>query len=522
MATSQHAAAAVLIAGAAAGCCAAAAWAFGPDANWDLRNYHLYAAWAWLGDRAALDLAAAQAQTWFNPLLWVPHFIAFHHVGGTTLAVAIGAAQGLCAAPLLAIASRLAPDASLAVRALAIAGGMTAASFIGQLGASYGDVLLALCVLVAIAILLRVADAGAARPWWLLVAGALLGAAPALKLSHAPVALGLCLALPLLAGDGHARWRTVAWVGAGALGAFALLAAPWAWTLWHDWGNPVFPQFDAAFGGGWVAADAARDLRFVPTTFGEALARPLAPLLDWRATSDYRIRDARLPLLFIALGLLAVRWRAIAPASRRPLAFLTAGFLAAYALWLPLFGYHRYLVAFELLAPLLLLAVAGAGIGRRLACAAIALAMLSTNPPNHERAAHDWPAGHPLDALAPIGTDTLLVMAGVAPTAHVLPFLPPFAGAVRVSSNMHGLPGQASAGLDALAAARIAAHSGPLLLLADQREVERADIDLARVGLARADGAGQPIRTALAPDGEPPPSMWPLRRLAPGEALPRQ
>jgi hypothetical protein len=507
---------------AAVAACAATAWAFGPDANWDLRNYHLYAAWAWLEGRAALDLAAAQAQTWFNPLLWVPHFLAFQHLDGAALAATIGALQGLCAAPLLAIAARVAPAASFGARALAVAGGMSAATVVGQLGASYGDVLLALGVLVALAILLRECGGDAARPGWLLAAGALLGAVAALKLSHAPVALGLCLALPLLGASGVARRRLVGWVGAGALAAFALLAGPWAWTLWRDWGNPVFPQFDALFGGHWLAPGAGRDLRFVPATVADALARPLAPLLDWRATSDYRIRDARLLLLFAALLVLALRWRAIAPATRRALAFLGAGFAVAYALWLPLFGYHRYLVAYELLAPLLLIAVAPAGSGRRIALAAIGVAIATTNPPNHERAPCDWPAGRPLVALPMVAPNSLLVLAGMAPTAYVLPFLPPFEGAVRVSGNLFGAPGQPLAGLDARAAARVAAHRGPLLLLADPRESAAVEVTLARLGLARSDADGIALDGALTPAGERAPRLWPLRRVAPPPVVQRQ
>lgn len=42
----------------------------------DLRNYHDYIAWAWLDGRDGVDLAAAQEQTWFNLLLWVPHYVA--------------------------------------------------------------------------------------------------------------------------------------------------------------------------------------------------------------------------------------------------------------------------------------------------------------------------------------------------------------------------------------------------------------------------------------------------------------
>src|SRR6478735_682546 len=47
----------------------AAACALGQSNNWDLRNYHWYDGWAWLHGRGLQDLAAAQSQSWFNPLL---------------------------------------------------------------------------------------------------------------------------------------------------------------------------------------------------------------------------------------------------------------------------------------------------------------------------------------------------------------------------------------------------------------------------------------------------------------------
>src|SRR5437870_527678 len=61
----------------------------GQDANWDLQNYHYYNPWAWWHGRIfTQDLAAAQIQTFHNPLLdlpfywmvtagWAPRVIAF-------------------------------------------------------------------------------------------------------------------------------------------------------------------------------------------------------------------------------------------------------------------------------------------------------------------------------------------------------------------------------------------------------------------------------------------------------------
>ena len=39
----------------------------GPDNNWDLRYYHLYAPWAYLHHRYLYDIGPAQYQGFFNP-----------------------------------------------------------------------------------------------------------------------------------------------------------------------------------------------------------------------------------------------------------------------------------------------------------------------------------------------------------------------------------------------------------------------------------------------------------------------
>ena len=48
----------------------------GVDANWDLRNYHLYNVHAWLAGRGH-DIAPAMVQSWHNPLLDLPMYLLF-------------------------------------------------------------------------------------------------------------------------------------------------------------------------------------------------------------------------------------------------------------------------------------------------------------------------------------------------------------------------------------------------------------------------------------------------------------
>src|SRR5256885_5421483 len=41
----------------------------GQDTVWDLKNYHYYNPWALLNGRLDVDIAAAQLQTYYNPVL---------------------------------------------------------------------------------------------------------------------------------------------------------------------------------------------------------------------------------------------------------------------------------------------------------------------------------------------------------------------------------------------------------------------------------------------------------------------
>src|SRR5437763_8628840 len=46
----------------------------GQDANWDLRNYHFYNAFALFHHRLGVDLAPAMSQSYFNPILDLPFY----------------------------------------------------------------------------------------------------------------------------------------------------------------------------------------------------------------------------------------------------------------------------------------------------------------------------------------------------------------------------------------------------------------------------------------------------------------
>jgi hypothetical protein len=52
----------------------------GQDVSWDLRNYHFYNPYMLLTGRFKYDVLPAQIQTFFNPLMDVPFFVAIYYL----------------------------------------------------------------------------------------------------------------------------------------------------------------------------------------------------------------------------------------------------------------------------------------------------------------------------------------------------------------------------------------------------------------------------------------------------------
>jgi hypothetical protein len=210
---------------------ACAAWTLhaGKDVNWDLLNYHYYAPYQLLAGRLQQDFFAASAQSYLNPAGYLPFYLMV--AGGwhaVVASIALAALHSASIALLYLIAWRMLahlPARSRALfSALAAAMGAATAVYWTMVGSSFLDPLLAPLMLAGLLLLLDATPRAARRAAF---AGALFGAAAALKYSNAVFALA---ALPLAAAMpgvyGAARWRAaLAYAGAAAL-ALARLAGP--------------------------------------------------------------------------------------------------------------------------------------------------------------------------------------------------------------------------------------------------------------------------------------------------------
>jgi hypothetical protein len=351
----------------------------GQDSNWDLLNYHRYVAYAWFHDRLALDLAAAGMQSYFNPSLDLPVYWLGERLPAWLVGATMGAWHGLVFVFTYLIVRDCWPADRREQHVLVAAAGVLAPVFWAGLGNGMGDNAAAVVALAAVWCGIQVhrvhLDRARDRWGWCALTGLLLGACTGLKLTNVTVALALGLALLL-----SVRPRALSWKVAACLlvtGVLGLLAGGGWWfdKVWHQFGNPFFPQFGTLFASPLADAVSVVDKRFVPESVPGFLLRPVLMLLKPSITSEFAV----LPLLWPACYLVAcgvgIRWcwdrwgrsRADAGTAWRPEQRMVLVFvLMAAVLWAGLFGIYRYTAAIEPLLPLcmvLLLSRAAAGQG---------------------------------------------------------------------------------------------------------------------------------------------------------------
>ncbi len=432
--------------------------ALGQDANWDLRNYHYYNAYAFLNGRYDIDLLPSQTPFFYNPLMDVPFYLLATHVCAKAAGFALGLVQGLNFVLLFWIA-----HAVLTVRkaypktalcAVLAALGMLGGGGIAQLGTTFGDNMTSLGVFLSAALVVRyrsrLADDFEKKAFKLaLILGLPAGLAMGLKLPAAVYALGLCGGM-LFAGKDWRRGIVLCLgFGLGALIGGALTYGYWAFFLQTHFGNPFFPFFNDVFQSPLAPSTSARDIQYVPHSLSDYLLMPFIFAKSSFRLGEIELRDWRLPILYVLLPLAALArlflnrrkedrnilsWHAEA-------VYLLISFSIAYAAWLAFFSIYRYAVTLEMIAPLLIvLAVALVPLKAKKRNIAIILLLavtaLSVKPGDWTRR-EAW-----LDRFVEVNIPDLgdasnltILMAGTEPYAHVIPAFPPEVAFVRIQSN---------------------------------------------------------------------------------------
>jgi hypothetical protein len=171
--------------------CALISIALGQDANWDLRNYHVYNAYAFLGNRLNIDFAPAQQQTYFNPLLDTLIYFLMTQLPPRWFGFVLGGLHGMNAWLIFLIARQTLSPINDTIRTIlsvlcAVLGLYGAMSF-AQIGTTMHDLTTAMFVLFAILMLVS------ERPPW--IAGLALGLGIGFKYTLVVYAAGFAAAI---------------------------------------------------------------------------------------------------------------------------------------------------------------------------------------------------------------------------------------------------------------------------------------------------------------------------------------
>lgn len=487
------------------------------DTNWDLQNYHYYDPWAWLAGRILdWDIAAAQLQTFHNPLPDVPFYLLVA-AGADPRAITLWLAlpTGIAAYCGIRIAWLLFADLAIVHRigatAAAVAIGFTGAMGIAQLGSTTDEWLVTAFTMAALWLLLvqeRAASAASNIAPAPLLAGLLMGIASGLKLTAATYAVGLCAALLLLGRSPGIAIRKTAWFAAGMTAGLAIALGPWSYQLWTRFRHPLFPYGNQWIRSPWWDAQPVLPNRLGTQSMSDWLTFPfklLAPPPGF--VSELPYVDARLPAL-AALALVAAGGFAIARLARddvrRPPQFVTTAslwrfagvfFAASFLVWALVHSILRYTIPLEIMSGVLIVGLLGYLLRPRHAIVAATLAVAALASTTQSA---DWgrtafgPAWFDV-RVPPVERNALVLLVVDAPMSYVLPFFPPDARHVGIRNNVNG-PERRNRLAERVRNV-VREHRGPLYALSFP--AGQGESDLLAHGLRRVLGGCAEIRTNM-------------------------
>ena len=468
--------------------------ALGKDANWDLKNYHWYNAWALLNGRLGWDLAPAQIQTYYNPIGDLPFYFLVQwlpwprHVAfwmALSAAVAVFFLIRLCATLFSPSPLGEGRGGGLPWIVFATAIGATGAAGQATLGSTMNEWLCAAPLMAGLFLVVRALVEGEhAHRHSFALAAFLVGCAVGLKLTYGVFGVAFLVGLAAW-GPWRMSARRVVVAGAFMAAGALVFGGYWAWEMWREFANPTFPYYNHVFHSPWWEPAAFFDRNYGPRDVLQAIFFPLYFSQRSTLVSEVGFRDYRLAVLLVLSLLVAMKVVIRRPLIPLPWRFLGVFTLVAYLTWLKLFGIYRYLVPLELLSgPLIigcLLFLLQGRVLRYVAVGVLAVLLLGTTRPM------SWgriPFGHEYFEVKvpPLEPNALVIVGYSHPMSYVIPFFRPDARFVSPANNFL-MPDQGNL-LAKRAADLIRAHRGPIYLMEYRARVPQDEATLKHFGLA--------------------------------------
>ncbi len=431
----------------------------GQDVSWDLRNYHFYNPYMLLTGRFKYDVLPAQIQTFFNPLMDVPFFVAIYYLKLPPVVVGffLGGFHGLNQWLVHLITyhsfNKVGEKYKITLSIAAAITSIFGAAYISELGTSIGDNTTSVFVLGGLFFIVSSLGKNLPIPSKnILLSGLLLGLATGLKLTNALYGISFLVAINFLPNSWPDKLRNLMLsILSMALG-FSLTAGYWIILMWTKFANPLFPFFNKIFQSPYIETDVnLQDLRFLPRDIWQWLFYPFYFAQEQTLVAELKFKESRFAIAYILivalLGFILYRYatkKLIFPVNNliytSILSFLLPFYLTAYFIWLIKFSIYRYLIVLELITPILILLIVGYFYPKRnpvlLVTLGIFVLILATVKPL------DWWRISWSDNYFSIDRQALLqyqddviVLWGGEPVSYVVPYFPSNTRFLRITGN---------------------------------------------------------------------------------------
>lgn len=437
-------------------CCGATglvAISMGKDVDGDLLNYHYYNVYALIHGRIGWDIAPAQLQTYINPIFDFPFYFLLTHVSNPWLVTfGMGALQGITAYLLVLVVLAFLREESSIRRIIysgpAIAVGLTGAAGLPVLGTTMVAWIPAGFMLAGLLLLLKTEYAKTERFVSVLyvISGLLLGFSVGGKLTMGPYAIGLAVAIFLYRGITYVQVRRVAIYSVGVLIGVVAIHGYWSVLLYKHFQSPIFPFFNDIFKSPYWEIARIGDSRFKPRNLYQWIFYPMYWSHPNHLVTELIFRDLRFSVIYAGLAI-ALLYRvlnkinggsSVSPSLKPQYRLLLIFFVVSYIIWEKLFSIYRYIFPLELLSGIALFILIEQVIVKNpwktLTLIAISGVILGTTIyPNWGRAGFGdkyFPT-----KITPLPKKFLLVIAGTAPMAYIIPMLGPNVRAVSIDNN---------------------------------------------------------------------------------------
>jgi hypothetical protein len=431
----------------------------GQDVSWDLRNYHFYNPYMLLTGRFKYDVLPAQIQTFFNPLIDVPFFIAVYYLKLPPIVVGflMGGLHGLnqwlvhliTYHSLDKVSERYKITLSIAAAITSIFG----AAYISELGTSIGDNTTSVFVLAGLFFIVSSLGKNLPIPSKnILLAGLLLGLATGLKLTNALYSISFVVAINFLPNSWSEKLRNLILSILSMAVGFSLTAGYWIILMWTKFANPLFPFFNKIFQSSYIETDVnLQDLRFLPRDIWQWLFYPFYFAQEQTLVAELKFKESRFVIAYILivslLSFILYRYaknKSISPENNliytSILGFLLPFYITAYCIWLIKFSIYRYLIVLELITPILILLIVAYFYPKRnpvlLVTLGIFVLILATVKPL------DWwripwsDNYFSIDRQALVQyQDDVIVLWGGEPVGYVVPYFPSNTRFLRITGN---------------------------------------------------------------------------------------